>query len=273
MKIQKNTGFSKAMNTIKIELYETGFADLDSEWRQQDVCSPYSRLYYVFSGIGYLRIHDRAHERETIHELRPGYLYLIPNGFAYDYFCEDRLEKAYIHFNVLLENGLELFSGCRSFYELPMDQENLEQVKQWMLGKEPGDFFCLQGEVYRAVASFICMAGVDQKLNRQYSGLVSKVFVLLPGLKQSVTVHEIARLLNASESTLSKYFKKETGMSIGRYKEQLVMNRARQLLAEGKLSVGEIAEDLGFADQFYFCKYFKQHQGLTPSNYRQYYKR
>ena len=57
MRVQKNDGFSKVMNTLKIELYETGFADLDSEWRQQDVCSPFSRLYYVISGKGYLRIH------------------------------------------------------------------------------------------------------------------------------------------------------------------------------------------------------------------------
>ena len=34
MRVQKNDGFSKVMNTLKIELYETGFADLDSEWRQ-----------------------------------------------------------------------------------------------------------------------------------------------------------------------------------------------------------------------------------------------
>lgn len=272
MRVQRNIGFSKAMNTIKISLYETGFADLDSEWKQQDVCSPYSRLYYVFSGKGYLRIHDMKQGKERIHELSPGNVYLIPNGFAYDYFCQDRLEKAYIHFNVLMENGLDLFSGCQEYYEMPMKQEDLDQVKQWMLGNEPKDFFSLQGEVYRAVASFINKAGLEPKLNRQYSYLVSKVFAVAPGLKQSVSVHEIAKMLNVSESTLTKHFKRETGMSIGDYREHLIMNKARQLLADGKLSIREIAEELGFADQFYFCKYFKHHQELTPSSYRRYYK-
>ena len=50
------------------------------------------------------------------------------------------------------------------------------------------------------------------------------------------------------------------------------MDRARQLLAMGVLSVGEIAEQLGFGDQFYFCKYFKQRQGMTPSAYKVNYK-
>ena len=122
------------------------------------------------------------------------------------------------------------------------------------------------------MAAFIKEAGVAEKVNRQYSDMVTKLFAILPGMKISVSIREIAALLNSSESTLSKHFKKETGMSIGRYREQLVMDRARQLLAMGGLSVGEIAEQLGFGDQFYFCKYFKQRQGMTPSAYKVNYK-
>ena len=33
----------------------------------------------------------------------------------------------------------------------------------------------------------------------------------------------------------------------------------------------EIAEELGYCDQFYFCRYFKERQGMTPSAYRQRY--
>jgi AraC-like DNA-binding protein len=123
------------------------------------------------------------------------------------------------------------------------------------------------------VAAFIKEAGVAEKVNRQYSDMVTKLFVILPGMKISVSVQEIAKMMSASESTLAKHFKKETGMSIGRYRERLIMDRARQLLAMGKLSLGEIAEELGFCDQFYFCKYFKHRQGMTPSAYRVYYRK
>lgn len=284
MYVQENGAFSKVANAIKIEIFETGFADLDREWRKQDMCSPYSRLYYVISGMGYLRLHGDggAEERpqqpgncragERLRALRPGYLYLIPNGLSYDYFCEDRLEKVYIHFNVLLQNSLELFSGCRNLYELPITKEHLEQMKRWMTGRMPEDFFCLQGEVYHAVAAFINAAGVGEKVNRQYSDMVTRLFTLLPGMKISVSVSEIAQMMNVSDSTLAKHFKKETGMSIGRYREQLIMNRARQLLATGNLPIGEIAEELGFTDQFYFSKYFKQRQKMTPSAYKMQYK-
>lgn len=272
MNVQHNEDFSRVANSVKIEVYETGFADLDSEWRQKDVCSPFSRLYYVISGKGYLRIHSGNDDQEEIQELIPGHVYLIPNGYSYDYFCDDRLEKVYIHINVLLQNGLELFSGCKQYYELPVEEAYLKKMKQWMMGRSPEDFFRMQGEVYHAVAAFINEADVAEKVNRQYSEMVTRLFAILPGMKLSVSIQEIARMLNASESTLAKHFKKETGMSIGRYRELLIMDRARQLLAIGGLTIGDISEELGFADQFYFCKYFKQRQGMTPSQYRVNYK-
>jgi len=39
------------------------------------------------------------------------------------------------------------------------------------------------------------------------------------------------------------------------------------------MSIGEIADELGFVDRLYFSKYFKQRQGMTPSEYKQNYRR
>lgn len=271
MNVQNNEHFYKIANTVKIEVMEAGLADLDREWRSEDMCSPYSRLYYVISGAGYLRLRSGEGKEREVYKMRPGYLYLIPNGLSYDYFCEDRLEKVYFHINVLLQNGLELFNGCRNYYELQIGDDTIERMKRWITSNRPEDYFHMQGEIYHAVASFINVAGLGVKVNRNYSEMVARLFALLPNQKISTSVREMAKMLNVSESTLAKHFKREIGMSIGDYREQLVMGRARQLLALGKLSVGEIAEELGYCDQFYFSRYFKEHQGMTPSAYKQRY--
>ncbi len=280
MNIQTNEEFKKVINTIKIEVLEAGFCDLDCNWRMADECSPFSRLYYVISGEGYLRLHGtqnvpskESNGENDLYVMRPGHLYLISNGLSYDYFCEDRLEKVHIHINVLLENGLELFKGCSQFYELPVEEILLENMKKWMISRSPEAYFCMQGEIYYAVARFIEHIGMREKLNKQYSEIVRKMFALLPGMDISISICELAKKMNVSESTLAKRFKKETGMSIGNYREQLIMNRARQLLAMGKMTVGEVADELGFGDRLYFSKYFKQRQGMTPSEYKQYYKK
>lgn len=268
MNVLFNKPFLKVSNNIKIEVLEAGLANLDSAWRREDVCSPYSRLYYVISGMGYLRLHDSSSQKKTLHALKPGFLYLIPNGLSYDYFCEDKLEKVYVHINVLLQNGLELFSGCKNYYALPVEEAALTCMKTWMTSDHPDDYFRLKGEIYHAVADFIQETHREHMVEQTYSPMVTSLFALLSQLKLSASIGEAARILNASESTLSKHFKKETGMSIGSYKEQLIMNQARQMLAMNQRSIGEIAEELGFKDQFYFAKYFKKRQGMPPSAYR-----
>lgn len=271
MNVQYNESFHRTANTVRIEVMEAGLADLGKDWRNQDVCSPYSRLYYVLSGTGYLRAQLEGDGQARVYALRPGCVYLIPNGLSYDYFCEERLEKVYFHINVLLPNGLELFYGCKRHYELELNTGTADRMRRWIASNRPEDHFHIQGEIYHAVASFMEMAGLGEKVDRNYSETVTRLFALLPKLKISVPVRDMAKSLNVSESTLAKRFKRETGMSIGDYRKQLSMGRARQLLALGRLSIGEIAEELGYCDQFYFCRYFKEQQQMTPSAYRRRY--
>lgn len=269
---RSSDAFRKTANTVAIEILEAEYADLGREWHKKDMCSPYSRLYYVISGEGYLKMQGKEDGNESQCVLRPGYLYLIPNGLTYDYFCEDRLEKVYFHINVILPNGMDLFHGCTRFYELPVERQLPDQMRRWLCNGCSTDVFSLQGEIYHAIGAFTKQAELEGKINRRYSPLVKGIFDLQPELKISTTARQIAERLNVSESTMSKKFRRETGMSIGGYREQLTMSRARQLLATDSGSVREIADRLGFSDQFYFCKYFKQRQGMTPSMYRKKYR-
>lgn len=43
---------------------------------------------------------------------------------------------------------------------------------------------------------------------------------------------------------------------------------ARKMLTDGKMSVKEIANRLNFPSQSFFCRYFRQHVGCTPLEYR-----
>ena len=120
MSIIYNHGLEQLANTLKIELLESGISDLDRHWHKEDVCSPYSRLYYVISGTGYLRIHSQSSQEDNLFVLKPGNMYLIPNGLSYDYFCNDHLSKIHFHLQISRLNSLDLFLGCRHCYCLPV---------------------------------------------------------------------------------------------------------------------------------------------------------
>ena len=52
------------------------------------------------------------------------------------------------------------------------------------------------------------------------------------------------------------------------YIRQLRMTAAAELLKDERLTVAEIAYKVGFDDQYYFSKAFKQYFGMPPTKYR-----
>ena len=47
-----------------------------------------------------------------------------------------------------------------------------------------------------------------------------------------------------------------------------IISRAKHLLMQQDLRVKDIADRLGFPEQFTFRKYFKTHTGMSPTEYR-----
>ncbi len=67
---------------------------------------------------------------------------------------------------------------------------------------------------------------------------------------------------------LTKLFKSKYGYSIYEYVLKLRMERAKELLAQEENKIVEIAERLGYADNHYFSKAFRNYYGISPSQYR-----
>ncbi len=78
----------------------------------------------------------------------------------------------------------------------------------------------------------------------------------------------LAAEINVSQSYFNKIFRQTMNMSPRAYLRSRIIQQALRLIAENNLSVGQIADRLGYADQFQFSKQFKQHVGLSPRNYK-----
>lgn len=86
----------------------------------------------------------------------------------------------------------------------------------------------------------------------------------------SKTIHfsAIARNVGFSQSYLSKAFTNYFGEPPSRYLTNLRMRKAKQLLKTTHLSVKQISDSLGYVDQCYFSKVFKNKVGISPVQYR-----
>jgi AraC-like DNA-binding protein len=78
----------------------------------------------------------------------------------------------------------------------------------------------------------------------------------------------LARGLGVSYSWFRKTFTAHTGLSPHQYLLELRLIHARSRLAETRLSVKEIALEVGFEDEYYFSRLFRQKLGLSPSQWR-----
>ncbi|WP_067840309.1 helix-turn-helix domain-containing protein [Amphibacillus sediminis] len=85
---------------------------------------------------------------------------------------------------------------------------------------------------------------------------------------RKISLDEIAQKLFLNPSYFSRLFKKEVGITFVEYIKKLKMERAKELLNETQLTIGEISERVGYDGQSYFIKLFKQHEGVTPIEYR-----
>lgn len=85
---------------------------------------------------------------------------------------------------------------------------------------------------------------------------------------KELSLNKLGEHLNLTPSYLSFVFKKESGVTITKYLTNLRIQKAKQLLDAGNLSITDIAVEVGYNDYFYFLKTFKKITGITPTCYR-----
>ena len=63
-------------------------------------------------------------------------------------------------------------------------------------------------------------------------------------------------------------FRQSTGQTITAYAEAARLRHATRLLSDTDLPLGDIARQLGFAAPSAFSRWFRQHRGLSPREWR-----
>lgn len=114
----------------------------------------------------------------------------------------------------------------------------------------------------------------SQNTERHADDVVNQVKqYILEHLAEDTSLYTLAEQVHFSQEYLLRIFKKKEGITILQYINDLKLSAAKRLLAETELSVKEIAEQLGFASQGYFGRFFRSKTGLTPNAYRDAQKR
>lgn len=105
----------------------------------------------------------------------------------------------------------------------------------------------------------------EAQVNRKVQGAVD---FILNHYGEEITLEMIAEYVNSSPSRLSALFREHFGISVIKWRDQIRMQKARELIQSSREPIGNIAARVGYADALYFSRRFKEHFGLAPSQLR-----
>lgn len=86
---------------------------------------------------------------------------------------------------------------------------------------------------------------------------------------KATRVAELASMAGMSESHFSRMFKAAMGTSPIDWLRRERINQAKRRLIESDDAIKEVAQQVGYSDQFFFSKDFKKMTSLTPTQFRQ----
>ncbi len=90
--------------------------------------------------------------------------------------------------------------------------------------------------------------------------------------KEKISSRDIEENFHSNFNYLNRRFKENTGNTIFVFLNEYRISESMNLLKNSQLSISEIAELIGFCNEFYFSRVFKKFRGISPSDYRKKYQ-
>ena len=127
------------------------------------------------------------------------------------------------------------------------------------------EYFSIFSDLCKAIA--ITVESVEN--NRTTPGIdriIKSVAYIDRHYFENTPIEEIAAMSSTCISNFDRIFKRCFSVSPATYRNMLRIQHAKVALLSG-YSIAETAAKVGFNDQFYFTKIFKQIAGITPGEY------
>ena len=251
---------------LRFHISRSDYLNLSPNWHDDNATLSTTRLYFIESGAGYLTFDDQTYP------LEPGFVYLIPSHFQFGYGCTG-MKKLYFHIRITATNPIDILSSIGTVLKLPYKKEVFENLVRCYNATDLFGRLQLQSLLMQVLCEFANAHSLQPLSLGNYSDTIRQSISYIqaaPSLKH--TAKSIAQQLFISESRLRNAFRKELGITIGNFIDLCVFRQAKALLRT-TMSLEQISQQLGFCDQFYFSRRFKQRHGLTPSQYRKQFDR
>lgn len=230
--------------------------------------SPQGRndYYFLYMAEGRLEMHTRGVDAS----LQPGDLVIIPPQTAFSYSLrEGSMAYYWIHFTGALCE--ELLKSCRllvcTILHPGLDaqaQEIIGRLHRAFLMRAPC-FPAETGALFGVLLARLCRLLEERARPIR---LQTSLEYMHRHYAEPLRLHELSAMEYLSPSRFSALFRTLTGLSPQHYLTNLRMQAARELIRSTDMPVKQVAASVGYSDQLYFSRLFRQTYGLPPSRLR-----
>lgn len=127
---------------------------------------------------------------------------------------------------------------------------------------------CMLKEISIELVEALCSL-VNTCSKHHYSPIVCTIIdKIKTDFSSKLSLSTLADEFGLNASYLATIFKKDTGMTINAYINQVRLEYARTMLTVSNLDIGDICARSGIPDQCYFSRLFREKYGVSPSQYR-----
>lgn len=248
-------------------LDSTGITHTDSKYYFNcDKGRNYYVLEYIIAGAGHLLIEDHHYRLEA------GGVYILPPLIPHKYYSDPKDPWQKIWFNI---SG-ELIDHLAADYHLagaiylphcPLEADfrhGIELVRSCGANV----YTDLAVLVHKIIATIAHYRSLDPYNQLSPESLQLKHY-LDSHWNDTITSTALARLIGKSVPQMLRIFRRAWHCTPGQYLQQRKMEIAVQYLENTAYMIREIAEMIGFANEFHFSNWFKRKKGISPRCFRQ----
>lgn len=171
-----------------------------------------------------------------------------------------------------IKEGLSLFENNSQHHGLiALDSQVYPKFLQW--------FFTLGMEVHvQSDDLWVCRIKQyliqifnllkELELDQQNSAIEMALQYIHLNYTSPIRLEDLTNLTHLNRVSLNEQFKERVNQTALQYLLSYRLNIAEQMLTHTGMTLNDIAMSTGFEYDTYFMKQFKQHQGMSPTEYR-----
>ena len=97
---------------------------------------------------------------------------------------------------------------------------------------------------------------------------MAKIYIY-ENYREKLLIKDICASIGCSKSSLLSSFKRENGVTVNAFLNDIRLSEAEKMLSMQDKSIADVAISAGFSDQSYFSKVFSAKYGKSPTEFRQ----